>query len=225
MKVIADGLAFPEGPTIERDGSLYVTEPRGGRITKIARNGVKSVFVQTGGAGLAKGPDGNFYLCNGGAGRVEKIAPAGKLSHFIDTVDMVSLHAPNDLTFDQHGGFYFTDPHPLPENVRWADSPIADVCYSDLRGNSRRVCSGLPFPNGVAISPDGETLVVATRRDRAASLRTRLRSPGSLAGGGSTGSSATAGQTECASMTLDTCLFAATSAGRSTYSRLAVDRR
>ena len=48
--VLTDGLQFPEGPVWGPNGTLYVTEIIGGRITAIAPNGTKRTFAETSGA-------------------------------------------------------------------------------------------------------------------------------------------------------------------------------
>jgi gluconolactonase len=65
------------------------------------------------------------------------------------------LRAPNDLTLDSHGGFYFTDPGGSRE------APIGTVHYVDAQGATHLAAGGLRVPNGLALRPDGLTLLVA----------------------------------------------------------------
>ena len=89
------------------------------------------MLSDTGGGpnGLAIGPDGALYLLQqwrqplrrglvdgrGSAGRlrhgwIERIdAKTGARNRLYTEVDGNKLSAPNDLVFDEHGGFYFTD--------------------------------------------------------------------------------------------------------------------
>ena len=39
VRVLADGLAFPEGPVALADGSVLVVEIRAGRLTRVAADG------------------------------------------------------------------------------------------------------------------------------------------------------------------------------------------
>ena len=169
--VFAEGLEFPEGPAFDRAGSLYVVEIRGGQVTKITTDGDVSTFAATGGGpnGANFGPDGNLYVCNNGgfpsrsrareAGRVERVRPDGTVEVLITHIDGQPLASPNDLGFDAHGNFYFTDP--VFGEGGLDDPPPGSVCVSDASGNARRLHTGLKFPNGIGIAPDGKTLIVA----------------------------------------------------------------
>lgn len=67
------------------------------------------------------------------------------------------LRGPNDLTIDiPNGGFYFTDPGGSDDK-----NPIGTVHYVDRTGKTFTVASGLAFPNGIVLRPDGRTLLVA----------------------------------------------------------------
>jgi gluconolactonase len=170
--VIAEGLVFPEGPAFDRAGNLHVVELRAGRVSRIAPGGEVRAFAQPGGSpnGAAFGPDGALYVCNAGerseatgrpdgrSGRIERIAPDGKVEVLARADDVGPLASPNDLVFDAHGGAYFTDPAWEGVVGHWTPG---NVCYLGADRAVRRLHSGFSFPNGIGISPDGRTLVVA----------------------------------------------------------------
>ena len=114
------------------DGSVLVVEIAAGTLTRVAPDGAKSVVARTGGGpnGAALGPDGNCTLANNGGfewhregGHIRPIMQAKDYSGGrIERVDLhtgavevlyraceVPLKGPNDLVFDAHGGFYFSD--------------------------------------------------------------------------------------------------------------------
>ena len=68
------------------------------------------------------------------------------------------LRAPNDLVFDAHGGFWFTD-----HGVRLErSSDLTGVFYAAADGSSiREVLHPLEAPNGIGLSPAGDRLYVA----------------------------------------------------------------
>src|SRR5687768_12194536 len=67
VEIVAEGLAFPEGPVIMADGSVIVVEIAGGRVTR-CWEGRKETICEIGGGpnGAAIGPDGALYVCNNG---------------------------------------------------------------------------------------------------------------------------------------------------------------
>lgn len=182
-ELVATGFAFPEGPSIDAEGSVYLAEMGRACISKIV-SGERVVFADLGGSpsGIALGPDGQLYVCNGGgdwpptpltnwiAGRgggvpsIQVIHPGGAFSTLLTEIDGLALHAPNDICFDMRGGFYLSDPawaQRTPEGVAAAEnSPPGFVCYVAPDGRASRVADGLIFPNGLHVTPDGKSLVV-----------------------------------------------------------------
>jgi gluconolactonase len=198
---ITDGLAFPEGPVLMPDGSIVLGEIATGHITRIAADGRKSMLANTGGGpnGVALGPDGMLYVCNNGGfswgrtaqglrpigkaddnsgGRIERIDPeTGKVERVYDRCEDVHLSAPNDIVFDRHGDFYFTD-HGHRQGRRVDHGA---VYYAKADGSLiREVAYPLIGPNGIGLSPDGSILYVAeTSSGRLWSWR--IEAPGELA--------------------------------------------
>ncbi len=180
---VAEGLRFPEGPIALHDGSVLVVEIAAKTLTRVGADGVVERLVELGGGpnGAALGPDGAVYVCNNGeafgfaelAGFTVPGEPPPTWSPgCIQRVDLDSqevttlythcdgreLRAPNDLVFDGHGGFYFTDFGIRRD--RTADR--TGVYYALADGSSiREVVFPLDAPNGVGLSPDGTRLYVA----------------------------------------------------------------
>lgn len=181
---IASGLLFPEGPIAMPDGSLLLVEIRGGRLTQIAADGTKRIVAELGGGpnGAAVGPDGAIYICNNGGfvfGDIEGYGinvPVGQAKDYssgsIQRVDLVTgtvktlytstgdikLCGPNDIVFDRHGGFWFTD----HGKSRHRERDRVGVFYAHADGSFiREVIFPLENPNGIGLSPDGDTLYVA----------------------------------------------------------------
>ena len=60
VKILAEGLGFPEGPVAMPDGSVILTDIRNGYCPRVTPDGKVTRFAETGGGpnGLAVGPDG-----------------------------------------------------------------------------------------------------------------------------------------------------------------------
>jgi gluconolactonase len=69
------------------------------------------------------------------------------------------LQAPNDITLDMRGGYYFTDPMDSFRN-----GPTGTVHHVAEKGEVRTVAAGLSAPNGIALSSDARTLYVSESR-------------------------------------------------------------
>lgn len=185
MKIrhIASGLQFPEGPIAMDDGSVLLVEIARGTLSRVTPDGCIHVVSQMGGGpnGAAIAPDGAVYVCNNGGfewttevdgcfrpttqardyagGRLERVDLAtGKVERLFDEVDGIGLRGPNDIVFDNQGGFYFTD---LGKS-RAHEMDHGAVHYAPAGGAAPR-CIARPAltPNGVALSPDGKTLYYA----------------------------------------------------------------
>jgi gluconolactonase len=179
---VESDLGFPEGPVAMRDGSVVLVEISRGTIARVGEDGGREVIAEPGGGpnGAAIGPDGKLYVCNNGkafdyvdmqglnfpvqpptafeGGRIERVdLDSGEVEVLFEECDGRPVRAPNDLVFDAHGGFYFTD-HGLREE--WTSDRTA-VYYATPGGDIRMVIHPLDAPNGIGLSPDGKRLYVA----------------------------------------------------------------
>ena len=175
MQIVAEGLAFPEGPVAMADGSIIVVELAGGRITR-CWNGQTELISYIGGGpnGAAIGPDGALYVCNNGGldlsrfqhaqgpgheGRIERVdLSTGRFERVYDSCEDAPLQAPNDIVFDRDGRMWFTDLGKSHEGIRTSSglfSALPDG--SDIVAINRHAVSY----NGVGLSPDGAHIYVA----------------------------------------------------------------
>jgi gluconolactonase len=182
LEIVADGLRFPEGPVAMPDGSVILVEIAAGRITRVRPDGSKETVAEPGGGpnGLAMGPDGKLICCNNGGfgwvdasgllvphgtaadyagGRIERIDIAtGSVETLYREADKAPLRGPNDIVFDSHGGFWFSDHGKTRERER----DVTGLFYARADGSScREIVFPLENPNGIGLSPDGATLYAA----------------------------------------------------------------
>jgi gluconolactonase len=183
IREMATGLRFPEGPVAMDDGSVIVVEIIAGRITRVKPDGKTQMVAKTGGGpnGLAVGPDGALYVCNNGGsftyikrqgltipghapedhagGRIERVdISTGKVEVLYDSSEGQPLIGPNDIVFDAQGGFWFTD---YGRGTRQGRTHGA-LYYARADGSKiTQVLRELITPNGVGLSPDGNTVYYA----------------------------------------------------------------
>ena len=182
MRVLATGLQFPEGPVALPDGSVILVEIARGTLTRVTPAGKVEIVATLGGGpnSAAFGPGGKIYVPNNGGfrfhrengnfrpvlqaddysgGRIEVVDLAtGKFERLYDRVDGRTLSGPNDLVFDDAGGFWFSD----LGKVRGRDRDHGGVYWARADGSEiREVIYPVLSANGIGLSPDGRTLYVA----------------------------------------------------------------
>ncbi len=160
---IADGFAFAEGPALGPDGRIWFTDIPAARIHVFdPATGATEVFRQESGNanGLMWTAADALIACEGGNRCVTRQLMNGEPRVLADSFDGKKLNSPNDLELDNEGGVYFTDP-------RYGDrtdleQPVEGVYYLQPRGGELlRIIDNLERPNGIALSPDCQTLYVA----------------------------------------------------------------
>jgi gluconolactonase len=199
---ITSGLKFPEGPIAMPDGTVILVEMFGPRLTRVHPDGRKETIATIPGGpnGAAMGPNGEVYICNNGArftemdmggltfpgpttpgkyigGRIQKVNLAtGAVTDLYTECNGNPLRAPNDLVFDAHGGFYFTD-HGMTEG---RIAHLTGIYYARNDGSSiTELVWPVEHPNGIGLSPDGGTLYWAeTMAGRI--MQRKIASPGVL---------------------------------------------
>lgn len=172
---IATTVAFTEGPTVDRDGTVYFTELVSQRIMKLTATGVLSTFREGSNAanGLLIDPQGRLVACEGAesqrTGVLVKYKPqitrtdlrTGTVEVLADAYQGKPFGGPNDVTIDGKGRLYFTD---LTGGA---------VYRIDGPGQLARILAApdIQRPNGIQISPDDTRLYLIEANGAAGGAR------------------------------------------------------
>jgi sugar lactone lactonase YvrE len=158
MELLVDGLAFPECPRWH-DGELWVSEKRAGRVLRVSPDGsVRAVVDVPGGpGGLGWTPDGALLVLDMSARSLLRFDGV-RLETVADLAPLTAGRC-NDMVVDARGRSYVG--HFGYDLLGGAPARPATLVLVDTDGSSRTVADDLHFPNGCALTPDGETLLVA----------------------------------------------------------------
>lgn len=156
VEVLAEGLAFPEGPAFAADGSLWAVELKGGALVQLKDD--KLIRHHVGGApnGIAIDAKDRIWFCDAMENAIRRFNPSTKeLKVMADEVDGSPLDKPNDLAFDSKGNLLFTCPG------KSRQEPTGYVCVLTKDGNVKKITTEKYFPNGLAFTDDGTSLIIA----------------------------------------------------------------
>jgi len=161
LATVAGEKVFTEGPAVDDDGLVYLTNIPASKILRYdPATGKLSTFrentQQTN--GLMFDPQDRLLMCQGGAGRLSRLdLETGKLEVLADSYNGFPLAPPNDLCYDSHGRIYFTSrpgtKDPKKGNVNAVYRVDPDGKLTQLVGWPE-----VHMPNGIVISPDEQTL-------------------------------------------------------------------
>jgi sugar lactone lactonase YvrE len=156
--ILAQGIYFGEGPRWH-DGRLWYSDFFGHCVRAIAPDGRDQMMLPLEGqpSGLGWLPDGQLLIVSMLDHRILRHAADGSTVVHAD-VSAFARHWSNDMLVDQAGrayvgnfGFDFETDSPAPTCLTRADPD----------GSVVRAASDLLFPNGMALTPDGTTMIVA----------------------------------------------------------------
>lgn len=138
-------------------GHIWKFDPTAGKTTIFRSpsgmsNGIK--FDATGNMLVAEGAD------YGGRRVTRTDMKTGKSYIIAAMYEGRPLNAPNDITIDEKGRIYFSDPRYLGWET--LDQPVQGVYRIDTDGKISRIITDAGKPNGVAISPDQKSLYVVS---------------------------------------------------------------
>lgn len=178
-EVIANGFIWTEGPVWIDDGYLLFSDVPGNVVFKWSQaDGFEEFLNPSGFAGpitddireagingMIKGPDNTIYAADSGVRAIVQVDLATKKKTILaDHYDGKRFNSPNDLARASNGDIYFTDPPYGLTGVN--ESPLKELSFNGVYrlapdGAVTLVDDSLAMPNGVALSPDEQTLYVS----------------------------------------------------------------
>jgi sugar lactone lactonase YvrE len=158
MHTLKDGLVMGESPRWH-DGRLWLSDWGTGEILALDDAGEAEVMARLPALPFCFDflPDGRLLVVSGREGLLLRHEPDGAI---VTHADLASLAPPpwNDIVVDAAGNAYVGCTGFEFPGGEFAPGSIARVTPD---GAVREVADGVAFPNGVAITPDGATLVLA----------------------------------------------------------------
>jgi sugar lactone lactonase YvrE len=155
--VVADGFTLLESPRWHQD-ALWFVDVFEGIVLRVDVAGRTEVVCEVEGrpSGLGFDPSGRLLVVSMRNRRVLRLDASGLVTH-CDLGDFVSA-APNDMVVDGHGRAYVGNLGGEPEA---GPVPLTHLVMVDPEGHASRVGDALAYPNGMAMTVDGSTLIVA----------------------------------------------------------------
>ncbi|MFW9996845.1 MAG: SMP-30/gluconolactonase/LRE family protein [Candidatus Odinarchaeota archaeon] len=157
-KVILEGLKFPEGPRWHGD-KLWFSDMRIRKVMTVELNGKSEIIAEVPNrpSGLGWLPDGRLLIVSMENRHLLRLDPAG-LTEVADLSELVS-YPMNDMVVDKEGRAYIGNfGFDYINNKPFAPTEIILV---SPQGDARIVADNMAFPNGMVITPDDKTLIVA----------------------------------------------------------------
>jgi len=156
VRVVVAGRGLVEAPRWH-DGRLYFSDWTAGEVLAVDDAGGTEVVARVRSLPLCSAwlPDGRLLIVSSAEGRLLRREPDGSL------VTHAELGAPgwNDIVVDGRGNAYVNS---VGYDMTAGEAPRpGHVVLATADGAVRRVAEDLAFPNGMAVTADNATLVVA----------------------------------------------------------------
>lgn len=159
LRVVADGLRFPEGPRW-RDGRLWLSDMHDGRVLAVDPGGrVETVAaLDDEPSGLGWLPDGRLLVVAMDSRTLLRREGDGRLVPHADLSPVLPFKA-NDMVVDARGRAYVGN---FGFDLNAGEAPVTTrMALVHPDGRVEVATDDLAFPNGAVLAPGGRSLVVA----------------------------------------------------------------
>lgn len=158
VETVAEGFEFTEGPVwLPGEGLIFSDIP-----ADTIYRADKSVFRKPSGKsnGLTLDPQGQLIACEHWNRRVTRTRADGQIEVVADAFEGKALNSPNDVVVRSDGTIFFTDP-PYGLEGREPALDFSGVYAVRPTGEIAALVRDFVKPNGLAFSPDEQTLYIA----------------------------------------------------------------
>src|SRR5262249_44733771 len=157
-KVLATGLGMGESPRWYGD-RLWYSDMGTHELVAVDAEGGREVVADVAGMPMGTGwlPDGRMLVVSSRDGRLLQREPDGSVDLYAD-VSVLSRFPWGDAVVDGRGNAYVGNIGFEFPGGEFAPGTLALVTPD---GTARTVADGLAFPNGIAVTPDNRTLIIA----------------------------------------------------------------
>ena len=153
--------SFLEGPVVDDDGHLYVTDIPFGRIFRIDPAGEWTLVAEYDGEpnGMKLMDARTLLVTDYKNGLMRVDIASGRVEPWLERRNSERFKGVNDLVFDSQGNLYFTD-----QGQTGLHDPTGRLYRLRPSGQLDLLLDNVPSPNGVALSPDEKVLYLAVTR-------------------------------------------------------------
>jgi sugar lactone lactonase YvrE len=152
-----DGIGLGESPRWH-DGRLWFSDWVAKQVVALDRNGESEVVAEVDALPFSIDwfPNGPMLVT---AGReLLRMEPDGSLETHVD-LSALSEHGWNEIVVDGRGNAFVNN---IDFNMMGGEEPkLGIIAVVTPDGEARQVADGMAFPNGMAVTPDDSTLIVA----------------------------------------------------------------
>lgn len=179
FEILAEGFWWSEGPLwVDELQAIIFSDVPANKIYKWSEKDSLSIYLESAGHtgeeninsgkgsnGLILNLENKLLLCQHGDRRIARMDadlkdPQAKFATIVEAYQRKKFNSPNDLVMDRAGNIYFTDPpYGQPEN-KTGEIGINGVFKISSDGEVFLLIDSLSWPNGVALSPDQQTLYI-----------------------------------------------------------------
>ncbi|MCX7420010.1 MAG: SMP-30/gluconolactonase/LRE family protein [Planctomycetia bacterium] len=195
LEKLFESRVLTEGVSVATDGMVYFSEITFSHVARDEKGAIeaghiwrfdpatKQTTIFRSPSGMSNGIKfdaiGNMIVAEGadfGGRRVTRTDMKSGKTHIIAGLfEGRPLNSPNDITIDEKGRIYFSDPRYLGHEP--IDQPVVGVYRIDTDGSIHRIITDAGKANGVCVSPDQKSLYVVSN-DNGGTAIDRLSKPG-----------------------------------------------